>query len=129
MDPSSDDKLSFIILLSPHFYDAVGVRRIMNLLLRMTTDPIIGDVKSLLGSTMVALLDIIPAEDWDQEVRLIGIDLVMPARCLFVGTGDTLLTTDFFVLSVIDFARIFLAHLERLCPLYCFYCVSSHRFR
>ncbi|CAO3567353.1 unnamed protein product [Mortierella alpina] len=53
--------------LDPHFYDAVGVRRIMNLLLRMTTDPIIGDVKSLLGSTMVALLDIIPAEDWDQE--------------------------------------------------------------
>ena len=100
----------------------------MNLLLRMTTDPIIGDVKSLLGSTMVALLDIIPAEDWDQEVGLIGIDLVMLARRLFVGTGDTLLTTDFFVLSVIDFARIFLAHLEHLYPLYCFCCVSSHRF-
>ncbi|KAF9988175.1 hypothetical protein BGZ75_009872 [Mortierella antarctica] len=53
--------------LDPHFYDANGVRRIMNLLLRMTTDPIIGDVKSLLGSTMVALLDIIPVEDWDYE--------------------------------------------------------------
>ncbi|KAF9948907.1 hypothetical protein BGZ72_009220 [Mortierella alpina] len=53
--------------LDPHFYDTDGVRRIMNLLLRMTTDPIIGDIKSLLGSTMVALLDIIPAEEWEQE--------------------------------------------------------------
>ncbi|KAG0205918.1 hypothetical protein BGX28_002560 [Mortierella sp. GBA30] len=53
--------------LDPRFYDTTEVRKIMNLLLRMTTDPIIGDVKSLLGSTMVALLDTIPAEAWETE--------------------------------------------------------------
>ncbi|KAF9918504.1 hypothetical protein BX616_008349 [Lobosporangium transversale] len=53
--------------LNPQFYDFVEIQKIMNLLLRMTTDPIIGDIKSLLGSTMVALLDIIPESDWDSK--------------------------------------------------------------
>jgi hypothetical protein len=34
----------------------------------MTIDPIIGDIKSLLGSTLAALLDAIPVHSWDVEV-------------------------------------------------------------
>ncbi|KAF9576477.1 hypothetical protein EC968_007955 [Mortierella alpina] len=66
--------------LDPNFYDANGVRRIMNLLLRMTTDPIIGDVKSLLGSTIVALLDIIPADEWDQELPSLSLRVSLLRR-------------------------------------------------
>ncbi|KAF9109918.1 hypothetical protein BGX27_006996 [Mortierella sp. AM989] len=57
--------------LHPQFYDVVEVRKVMNLLLRITTDPIIGDIKSLLGSTLVALLDAIPANLWEAERRMI----------------------------------------------------------
>ncbi|KAI8602144.1 hypothetical protein EDD21DRAFT_372675 [Dissophora ornata] len=53
--------------LDPQFYDFAEIRKIMSLLLRMTTDPIIGGIKSLLGSTMVALLDAIPAHTWETE--------------------------------------------------------------
>ncbi|KAI7820573.1 hypothetical protein BC939DRAFT_232506 [Gamsiella multidivaricata] len=53
--------------LDPQFYNVAEIRKIVNLLMRMTTDPIIGDVKSLLGSTIVALLDAIPADDWEVE--------------------------------------------------------------
>ncbi|KAF9188477.1 mannosyl-oligosaccharide alpha-1,2-mannosidase [Haplosporangium sp. Z 767] len=53
--------------LDPQFYNARGIRRLIILLLRMTTDPIIGDVKSLLGSTLASLLDAIPDGTWDTE--------------------------------------------------------------
>ncbi|OAQ33360.1 hypothetical protein K457DRAFT_134488 [Linnemannia elongata AG-77] len=53
--------------LDPQFYDPTEIRKIINVLLRMTTDPIIGDIKSLLGATLVALLDAIPAHSWDVE--------------------------------------------------------------
>ncbi|KAK3847352.1 MAG: hypothetical protein J3R72DRAFT_163356 [Linnemannia gamsii] len=52
---------------SPQFYDNTEIRKITSLLLRMTTDPIIGDIKSLLGSTLAALLDAIPVHSWDTE--------------------------------------------------------------
>ncbi|KAG0354965.1 hypothetical protein BGZ54_001359 [Gamsiella multidivaricata] len=57
--------------LDPQFYNVAEIRKIVNLLMRMTTDPIIGDVKSLLGSTIVALLDAIPADDWEVEVPML----------------------------------------------------------
>ncbi|KAF9127282.1 hypothetical protein BGW39_005976 [Mortierella sp. 14UC] len=53
--------------LDPQFYDNTEIRRITSLLLRMTTDPIIGDIKSLLGSTLTALLDAVPIHSWDAE--------------------------------------------------------------
>ncbi|KAF9963412.1 hypothetical protein BGZ65_003577 [Modicella reniformis] len=53
--------------LDPQFYNIAEIRKIMNLLLRMTTDPIISDIKSQIGSTMVALLDAIPADEWETE--------------------------------------------------------------
>ena len=53
---------------SPQFYDPVEIRKVISVLLRMTTDPIIGDIKSLLGATLAALLDAIPAHSWDVEV-------------------------------------------------------------
>ncbi|KAF9144141.1 hypothetical protein BGX30_013679 [Mortierella sp. GBA39] len=53
--------------LDPQFYDLTEIRKIINVLLRMTTDPIIGDIKSLLGATLAALLDAIPAHSWDVE--------------------------------------------------------------
>jgi len=59
-----------IRLTSPQFYDNAEIRKITGLLLRMTTDPIIGDVKSLLGSTLAALMDAIPTHSWDTEVAL-----------------------------------------------------------
>ena len=54
--------------VSPQFYDFAEIRKILSLLLRITTDPIIGGIKSLLGSTIVALLDAIPAHTWETEV-------------------------------------------------------------
>ncbi|KAG0263551.1 hypothetical protein BG011_008615 [Mortierella polycephala] len=53
--------------LDPQFYNTREIRRLILLLLRMTTDPIIGDVKSLLGSTLATLLDAIPDDVWDTE--------------------------------------------------------------
>ncbi|KAG0202612.1 hypothetical protein BGX33_009564 [Mortierella sp. NVP41] len=53
--------------LDPQFYDTTEIRRITSILLRMTTDPIIGDIKSLLGATLAALLDAIPLHSWDTE--------------------------------------------------------------
>ncbi|KAF9909217.1 hypothetical protein EC991_008978 [Linnemannia zychae] len=53
--------------LDPQFYDNTEIRKITGLLLRMTTDPIIGDIKSLLGSTLAALLDAVPIHSWDTE--------------------------------------------------------------
>ncbi|KAG9070098.1 hypothetical protein KI688_009429 [Linnemannia hyalina] len=53
--------------LDPQFYDLAEIRKIISILLRMTTDPIIGDIKSLLGATLAALLDAIPAHSWDAE--------------------------------------------------------------
>ncbi|KAG0304970.1 hypothetical protein BGZ98_004759 [Dissophora globulifera] len=53
--------------LDPQFYQVDEIRMIVSLLLRMTTDPIIGDIKSVLGSTIVALLDAIPAHAWESE--------------------------------------------------------------
>ncbi|KAF9923794.1 mannosyl-oligosaccharide alpha-1,2-mannosidase [Linnemannia zychae] len=53
--------------LDPLFYDTREIRKIVVLLLRITTDPIIGDVKSLLGMTLAALLDAIPTHCWDTE--------------------------------------------------------------
>ncbi|KAF9155381.1 hypothetical protein BG015_010031 [Linnemannia schmuckeri] len=53
--------------LDPQFYDSTEIRKIISVLLRMTTDPIIGDIKSLLGSTLAALLDAIPVHSWDFE--------------------------------------------------------------
>ncbi|KAF8948709.1 hypothetical protein BGZ47_003036 [Haplosporangium gracile] len=53
--------------LDPQFYDPTEIRKIIGVLLRMTTDPIIGDIKSLLGSTLAALLDAIPVHSWDVE--------------------------------------------------------------
>jgi hypothetical protein len=37
----------------------------------MTTDPIIGDMKSHIGAAMVALLDAIPADVWETEVTIL----------------------------------------------------------
>ncbi|KAG0296637.1 hypothetical protein BGZ96_008936 [Linnemannia gamsii] len=53
--------------LDPQFYDTTEIRKIISMLLRMTTDPIVGDIKSLLGSTLAALLDAIPVHSWDVE--------------------------------------------------------------
>lgn len=54
---------------SPLFYDEEEIRHLVSMLLRMTTDPIIGDVKSALGSAIVALLNAIPDASWEEEVR------------------------------------------------------------
>ncbi|KAF9435040.1 hypothetical protein BGZ76_006999 [Entomortierella beljakovae] len=62
--------------LDPQFYDIPEIRKIMNLLLRITTDPIIGDCKSLLGSTMVALLDTIPASAWETQRQIICEEII-----------------------------------------------------
>ncbi|KAG0091891.1 hypothetical protein BGZ93_008635 [Podila epicladia] len=53
--------------IDPLFYAAAEVRKIVLLLLRITTDPIIGDIKSLLGATLVSLLEAIPADAWESE--------------------------------------------------------------
>ena len=68
---SCKHKLTFLqnINSSPLFYDEEEIRAIVSLLLRMTTDPIIGDVKSALGSAIVALLNAIPEASWGTEVR------------------------------------------------------------
>ncbi|KAF9166145.1 hypothetical protein BGX20_000321 [Mortierella sp. AD010] len=62
--------------LDPQFYQVVEIRKILNLLLRITTDPIIGDIKSLLGSTMVALLDAIPAGSWESERHILCEEII-----------------------------------------------------
>ncbi|KAF8978655.1 hypothetical protein BGZ46_006247 [Entomortierella lignicola] len=61
---------------SPQFYDVLEIRKIVNLLLRMTTDPIIGDFKSLLGTTLVALLDTIPANSWETELHILCSEII-----------------------------------------------------
>ncbi|KAG0220954.1 hypothetical protein BGX31_010335 [Mortierella sp. GBA43] len=77
--------------LDPQFYDTTEIRRIMSLLLRMTTDPIIGDVKSQIGSTMVALLDAIPLQAWETEPPLppgmMAPNLEELHRALYVDRG------------------------------------------
>ncbi|KAI1312626.1 hypothetical protein EDD11_002935 [Mortierella claussenii] len=62
--------------LDPQFYNVDEVRKIISLLLRMTTDPIIGDFKSLLGSAIVALLDAIPASVWETERLRLSEDII-----------------------------------------------------
>ncbi|KAG0050737.1 hypothetical protein BGZ83_004484 [Gryganskiella cystojenkinii] len=57
--------------LDPLFYDEDEIRRIISMLLRMTTDPIIGDVKSELGSALAALLGAVPQPLWEEEHRKI----------------------------------------------------------
>ncbi|KAF9198176.1 hypothetical protein BGZ49_001092, partial [Haplosporangium sp. Z 27] len=54
----------------------IQIRKIVNLLLRMTTDPIIGDIKSLLGTTLVALLDAIPANSWETELHILCSEII-----------------------------------------------------
>ncbi|KAG0336417.1 hypothetical protein BG000_006603 [Podila horticola] len=53
--------------IDPLFYTAAEIRKIVLLLLRITTDPIVGDIKSLLGATLVSLLEAIPADAWESE--------------------------------------------------------------
>ncbi|GJJ73401.1 hypothetical protein EMPS_05759 [Entomortierella parvispora] len=62
--------------LDPLFYDEEEIRAIISLLLRMTTDPIIGDVKSALGSAIVALLNAIPEASWESERSRICDDIL-----------------------------------------------------
>ncbi|KAG0028522.1 hypothetical protein BGZ81_004638 [Podila clonocystis] len=57
--------------IDPLFYSADEIRKIVLLLLRITTDPIIGDIKSLLGSTLVSLLEAFPADTWESERHIL----------------------------------------------------------
>ncbi|KAG0031271.1 hypothetical protein BGZ82_007059 [Podila clonocystis] len=57
--------------IDPLFYSADEIRKIVLLLLRITTDPIIGDIKSLLGSTLVSLLEAFPADTWELERHIL----------------------------------------------------------
>ncbi|KAF9212653.1 hypothetical protein BGZ59_006483 [Podila verticillata] len=57
--------------IDPLFYSAAEIRKIVVLLLRVTTDPIIGDIKSLLGAALVALLEAIPDDAWESERHIL----------------------------------------------------------
>ncbi|KAF9304070.1 hypothetical protein BGZ74_002435 [Mortierella antarctica] len=61
------DLVNLTATIDPLFYAAADIRKIVLLLLRITTDPIVGDIKSLLGATLVSLLEAIPTDAWESE--------------------------------------------------------------
>ncbi|KAF9585165.1 hypothetical protein BGW38_003649, partial [Lunasporangiospora selenospora] len=63
--------------MNPGFYSPSNVKKIVILFLKMTIDPIIGDVKSALGSVLASLLDTMPSDQWETMRHQLCQDIVL----------------------------------------------------